>query len=178
MIPKAIFLSLSRRTVLISLTLLFLVFNFLLNYFLPAEYALDLKFAYTVEQAYIAIGNLSKPDRDLYRVGILALDFPYMFVYGMLASGLLFLVWKNPKVLLIPLGIVLFDLIENILIIQILDSYPVEKPIMVSWASIITTCKWLLVCLLALFLLVGTLRLYLTKNFSILHHQNSEVKEI
>lgn len=178
MFPKAIFLSLSRRSVLILLTLLFLIFNFLLNYFLPSEYALDLKFAYTVEQAYNAIGSLSKPDRDLYRIGILALDFPYMFVYGMLASGLLYLIWKNPKVLFIPLGIVLFDLIENILIIQILDSYPVEKPIMVTWASIITTCKWLTVGLLALFLIGGVVKFYLTKNYSYFHHLNSEIKEV
>lgn len=159
MISNTIFTSLGKRSVLILLTFLFLLFNILLNYFLSSEYALDLKFAYSVDQAYDSIGNLSKPDREIYKFGILALDFPYMIVYGLLTSGLTFCLWKNKWIVLIPVSIMFFDLIENILIISILNNYPNEKPALAILASSATTSKWLFVGVLFLSFLIGGLRL-------------------
>ncbi|MEN2282635.1 hypothetical protein AAGF08_10900 [Algoriphagus sp. SE2] len=130
-----------------------------MNYFLPSEYALDLKFAYSVDQAYYAISSLSKPDREIYRFGIFALDFPYMIVYGLLTIGLIYYMWHNKVILLIPILIVFFDLIENILIVCILNSYPFERPVLAIMASVSTTSKWLFVGLLLLSLLIGLLRL-------------------
>lgn len=159
MISNSIFSSLGKRLVLILLTCLFFLFNILLNHFLSSEYALDLKFAYSVDQAYSAISNLSKPDRDLYKFGILVLDFPYMIVYGLLASGLTYCLWRNRKIVLIPISIVFFDLIENVLIISILNNYPTKKPVLAFMASIVTTCKWMTVGLLFLSFLIGGFRL-------------------
>ncbi len=159
MISNTIFSALGKRPILILLGCLFLWFNVLLNYFLPSEYALDLKFAYTVDQAYAAISNLSKPDRDTYKFGIWALDFPYMIVYGLLASGLTFYLWKKKSIVLIPLSIMFFDLIENILIVSILNNYPTEKPVLAIMASFATTSKWLMVGVLVLCCLIGGLRL-------------------
>ncbi len=178
MVSNSFFSSLVKRHILILLAVLFLLFNFLLNYFLPSENALDLKFAYSVDQAYFAISNLSKPDREIYRLGIWALDFPYMIVYGLLASGLLFYLWRNKVIVLIPLFIVFFDLIENILIISILNNYPIEKPVLAIMASITTTSKWIFVGLLLLSILIGALRLMKTmRNHSILVNE-SEVEKI
>lgn len=178
MVSNAFFSSIVKRHVLILLAFLFVLFNFLLNYFLPSEYALDLKFAYSVDQAYYAISNLSKPDREIYRFGIFALDFPYMLVYGLLASGLLFCLWRNKIFVLIPLFIVFFDLLENILIIIILNNYPIEKPALAVMASFATTSKWLFVGLLLLSFLIGGLRLIKIKgnhSFSIFESETEKI---
>lgn len=158
MIHKTFLTSLSRKSVLLILTGLFFSFNFLLNYFLPAENVLDLKFAYTVEQAYAAIRSLSKPDLEIYKYGIWTLDFPYMFIYGLLTSGLIFTLWKNVKVLIIPVSIMFFDLMENIFILKILETYKVINPYLAIPASIFTTCKWIMFGVLVFTILLGVIK--------------------
>lgn len=160
MVLKAIFLWLKKTSTLVFLTLLFFLFNVLLNYFLPSEYALDLKFAYSVDQAYQSLGNLSLSERNTYKFGIIALDFPYMLVYGLLSIGLLRILWKSSKVAILPLGIFLMDFFENILIIGILIDFPERHQVFATLASIFTTSKWMLVGLLAIFLLVGLINHY------------------
>jgi hypothetical protein len=175
MVSNAIFSLLRKRPILILLTFLFLLFNVLLNYFLSSEYALDLKFAYSVDQAYESISNLSKPDRELYKFGILALDFPYMIVYGLLGSGLSYCLWRNKKIVLIPIAIVFFDLLENILIINILNNFPEEKPLIAIMASTVTTFKWITVGLLFLSFLIGGLRsINFKRKKTVFHFENQK----
>ena len=164
MSTKMIFSSLKKRSVLLFLTSLFILFNLLLNYYLPAEYALDLKFAYTVDQAYAALGSLSKPDREIYKVGLLALDFPYLVVYGLLATGILYILWGNKKLVVIPLMIMFFDFLENILIINLINNFPSQKPLLAWVASFCTTSKWIFVGLLFFLLIIGVSRMIRLSN--------------
>lgn len=150
-----LFKSIDNRMNLIILTCLLVLFNILLSSLLPADQALDLKFAYSVQEAYEAIGMLDLETRKIYRLGIWALDLPYMIIYGLLFSGILFKIWRKKKVMFIPLGVVLMDLFENLMVLRILKLYPLENEVLATMASFFTTGKWLLVGLMVLMILFG-----------------------
>ncbi len=145
------------------LTCLLLLFNFLLSSLLQADKVLDLKFAYSVQEAYEAIGLLDFESREIYRFGLWALDLPYMIIYGLLFSGLLYKIWKTQKVLILTLGIVLMDFFENLMVLRILKIYPLENQLLATLASLFTTCKWLLVGLMVLTILYGLFHNLLTR---------------
>ncbi|MBN3583427.1 hypothetical protein JYB64_13595 [Algoriphagus aestuarii] len=167
MSTSSFFSTLRKKSVLLFLAFLFVLFNLLLNYFLPAEQALDLKFAYSVDQAYLALGSLSKSDLALYKMGLLALDFPYLIVYGLLTTGVLLVLWESKKLTVVPLIIVLFDFFENILIIKLINNFPTQKPIFAWLASFCTTSKWIFIGLFLFLLLVGISRMIRLSNKSI-----------
>lgn len=155
------------------LTCLLFLFFFLLSSLLPADKVLDLRFAYSVQEAYELIGMLDLETRKIYRFGIWALDLPYMFIYGLLFSGLLHKIWKNQKVLIIPLGVVLMDLFENLMVLRILKIYPLENQALATLASLFTTCKWLLVGLMILTILFGLLHNFFTRKVASGTHSHS-----
>lgn len=161
-----LFKSIDNRMNLIILTLLLVLFNILLSSLLPADQALDLKFAYSVQEAYEAIGMLDLETRNIYRLGIWALDLPYMIIYGLLFSGVLFKIWKKKKVMLIPLGVVLLDLFENLMVLRILKLYPLENEILATFASFFTTGKWLLVGVMVLMILFGLIHNFFTRKLT------------
>lgn len=151
---------------LIILSCLVILFNILLSSFLPADQALDLKFAYSVKEAYEAIGMLDLETRKIYRLGIWALDLPYMIIYGLLFSGILFKIWEKKKMMLIPLGVVLLDLFENLMVLRILKLYPIENEALATFASFFTTGKWLLVGVMVLMILFGLIHKFFDRKLS------------
>jgi hypothetical protein len=151
---------------LIILSCLVILFNILLSSFLPADQALDLKFAYSVKEAYEAIGMLDLETRKIYRFGIWALDLPYMIIYGLLFSGILFKIWEKKKVMFIPLGVVLLDLFENLMVLRILKLYPLENEILATFASFFTTGKWLLVGVMVLMIFFGLIHRFFDRKLT------------
>jgi len=109
------------------------------------DHALDLKFAYGVEEAYLSLGQLSLEERALYRFGIWALDMPYMVVYSLLIAGLLYRIRGDFKLTYLPLLILIADFIENLAVLRILKLFPSENEFWVLFASVFTTSKWILV---------------------------------
>lgn len=155
------------------LTCLLFLFLFLLSSLLPADKVLDLRFAYSVQEAYEIIGMLDLETRKIYRFGIWALDLPYMFIYGLLFSGLLYKIWNTPKVLVLPLGIVLMDFFENLMVLRILKIYPLENHLLATLASLFTTSKWLLVGLMVLTILFGLMNNFFTRKVAPRTHSHS-----
>lgn len=152
---KLLFQFLSKGKNLLLLFCLFVLFNFLLSSFMPKEYALDLKFAYSVEEAYTAIGHLDLDQRQIYRFGIWVFDMPYMVVYCLLFSGILMKLWKNKTTAWIPLSVFVMDLFENLAVLRILKLYPVQNDSLAILASCFSTTKWVLVGILILALFTG-----------------------
>lgn len=122
---------------------------------MPKEYALDLKFAYSVDEAYTAMSHLTIEEQQRYKFGILALDMPYLLVYGLFFSGILVKLWKRKRVVLIPVSIMVMDFFENLLVIQIIDLLPNQSATLATFASIFTTSKWILIGVLALAIITG-----------------------
>lgn len=157
---KSFFEKISTRLVLIILALFFIWFNLMLNQFLSKDHALDLKFAYSVEEAYISLGQLSLDQRQLYRFGLWALDMPYLLFYSLLFSGILFRIWGVGKVVLLPFWVAFFDFLENLMILRILKVFPRHEDFLAIWASVFTTLKWILVVVVLLAIIIGIFKTF------------------
>lgn len=156
---QSLFLFISKWRNLLVLFCLFLLANFLLGKYMPKEYALDLKFAYSVDEAYVALGHLSAEQQQQYKFGILALDMPYLVVYGLFFSGILLKIWKRKWLVFIPVTILVMDFFENLMVIKILNQLPDQSITLASFASIFTTSKWISIGILAGAILLGLVRL-------------------
>lgn len=165
---------LGKRYILLSLFFATLLFNFLLSYFMPKDYALDLKFAYTYWEAIQSIDAMDQSTRELYRVGIWILDFPYLLIYSVFLMGILLKLFGKQPIICIPLLVGTVDLFENILETVILNTFPITSHLLVLFASFFTTCKWILVGGVALSIIVGVIRLFVSKKHPL--HSKSEVE--
>jgi hypothetical protein len=163
---QSLFLFLSKWRNLLLLFCLFLLANFLLGKYMPKEHALDLKFAYTEEEAYAAMNQLTIEEQQQYKFGILALDMPYLLIYGMFFSGILFKLWKRKWFVLIPAIIMVMDFFENFMVIKILNLLPDQRATLALLASIFTTSKWIAIGVLAGSIVFGLVRLLFLRFFS------------
>ncbi|MBC6365925.1 hypothetical protein DDT91_03910 [Algoriphagus sp. AK58] len=170
----ALFEFVGKSKNLFFLGFLFLSFNFLLFNFMPKEYALDLKFAYTAEEAYLALGHLDQAQREYYRIGVWALDMPYMVIYTLFFIGVLNTLWNSRRFVGLPVGILVMDFFENILILKILKIYPRQDELLVMTASCFSTVKWLLVGFLLILIVAGILSWINQRGYS--HSKSSEVR--
>ncbi|WP_157963192.1 hypothetical protein [Algoriphagus litoralis] len=149
---------LSNWKILLLLFALVLLANFLLGQFMPKEQALDLKFAYSAKEAYDSILQLDENGLKRYRFGILALDMPYILIYGLFFSGVMFKLWGRPWTILIPISIMVLDFFENVMVLEMLGHLPEQHLNLGSLASIFTTGKWIFVSILGLSILSGLIR--------------------
>ncbi len=163
---KVLFELLSKWKNLLLLTSLFLLFNFLLSNIMPKDFALDLMFAYTPEEAYNALSQLDSEQRKLYRFGIWALDMPYMIIYSFLFSGVLLRIYKNKKMVWIPATIMLMDFFENLTVLRMLKLFPIQDNSLALIASAFTTMKWVIVGMMIILIVYGTISVLNARFFS------------
>ena len=112
---------------------------------------LDTKLFYTAQQAYDALTVYGEEGRQLYMRFLMA-DFVFLATYSLAFAFLLNLlihsICSNAKNLLfintLPLAIGLFDFIENISIVTMLQIFPEHIKAFGVLASIATPCKWIL----------------------------------
>ena len=103
---------------------------------------LDFEFGYTYEEAYGILTALGVEGRIFYLTKISPIDFPFPFTYMLFYAGWIALLAKHTLskewckyLLLVPVLAMLFDWIENIGIITMLNNYP-NLP---SWAVLIAS---------------------------------------
>lgn len=140
-----------------------IIANVLLGKYMPKDQALDLKFAYTPDEAYAAIAELDSEEVSHYRLGILAFDMPYLVFYWLFFSGILLKLWRNKWFVLIPTSIAIFDFFENVTVLQILKIFPVQNERLAVVASVSSTGKWIMVGVLGLSIIVGLIFLILKR---------------
>lgn len=110
---------------------------------------LDLEFFYTPEQALAAVDAYGETGRVVYRTIELTADVLYPLAYGLAYS--LAISWffqrafptesRLQRINLLPIGAVLFDLLENAAIVTLLSVSP--PPYLAAiLASIFTPLKW------------------------------------
>lgn len=164
---NTLFEFLSNKKTLTVLLIHFVILNFSLTYFMPKDQALDLKFAYSTEEAYLLLGQLNHSQREFYCFGMWALDLPYMIVYTLFFSGIIYRLWNKKRVAWIAALILVADFLENLFIFQILKNYPSHLSDTVMFASIFTTSKWILVGVVLVAIAVGLLNRYFQFSFSL-----------
>jgi len=120
---------------------------------------------YSFEYAIKLLDALGSEGREVYLYRQLPLDFIYPGLFAI--SCCLLLSWiflktqkTNSKIFYlcsIPIAAGLFDYFENVLIINILTSYPNVSEFTVSFASVITITKSTLTMIFFLILIIGVL---------------------
>ena len=105
---------------------------------------LDFEFGYTYEQAYDILTAMGAEGRSFYLTRIVPLDFPFPFSYMLFYTGCIAILIKKSAcnitsihryIFLVPLLAMIFDWIENIGIIVMLNNYPYLP----GWAVILSS---------------------------------------
>ena len=115
------------------------------------EGLLDLLLFYSPQEAFSAFTNYGEVGRDLY-LNFIAADFIFIFIYSI---GLSFLITSLVQKVccdssvwlilnLVPLGIGLFDAVENLSIFAMLIIYPEVNTYVATVAGTSTLCKHIL----------------------------------
>ena len=127
---------------------------------------IDLQMFYTPEKVYGMITSYSAEVRASYRVFEMTGDIIYPIVYTLFFS--LLITWlfqrgfapnnKMQKYNVVPFGMWLFDLFENIGIVTMLSVYP-STPAVVAWlATVFTLTKWLFAGASLILILTGLVK--------------------
>lgn len=133
-------------------TVLFAIFYALINYsalgvagllkITGGANILDFEFGYSYKKAYDILTALGADGRAFYQAKIIPIDFPFPLSYMLFYSGFIALLIKYTKskeifkyLLFLPLVATLFDWIENIGIIAMLNCYP-SLP---GWAVLVSS---------------------------------------
>jgi len=150
-------------------TLSFLVFFFYLipkfsaNPFQENIKLLDLRFWYTPIDVFHLFHQLGANGRDAYQFFTIYIDMLYPLVYGFwFYFSLTFLLKKlflnNNKFIclrFIPFGIVLFDYIENLSILYLLNTFPQINEVSVFIGAIASSSKWIFTILTIITLIIA-----------------------
>lgn len=158
---------LRNKRSLYVLLILFVVLNFSLTYFMPKDQALDLQFAYSTEEAYLLLGQLNQAQREFYSIGAWVLDMPYMLVYTLFFSGILYRLWNRKRAAWIAFFVLMADFFENLFILHLLKNYPSHLSDTVAYASIFTTSKWVLVGVVLVMIVGGLINRYFQFSLSL-----------
>ncbi len=132
---------------------------------------------YSVERAYEILGALGEDGRAFNMKYIIPMDFPFPLAYGLFYFITLTLIMKNIRVSakrpwligIVGLCAALFDWLENIMIINLLESYPERLVGIAKMASIFTQLKSLFIMTSMLLIILG-LMIVIIKWFSSRRH--------
>jgi hypothetical protein len=130
---------------------------------MPGEKPLDLEINYTAEEAHSRLSGFSEEIRESYRMGLMVSDMIYPIVYSLLFSFIIYRLWQNEKLALLPFMILIFDFIENISIITMLVFFPEKIIFWGTLAGISTSLKWLFSVLTLIFVFIGFGKMALEK---------------
>ncbi len=131
---------------------------------MPPELVLDLKFAYSAQEAYQSLQEMGESRRSDYITCLLIFDIPYMVIYSLLFIQLLNFLWKDNRFQIICFGILGFDLLENVAVFILVNIFPVYSPAFGFVASFFTSAKWICVGILVLVVFVGALKRLFSKD--------------
>ena len=130
----------------------------------------DVRFAYSSQELLRALSNFGPEGRYLYAISEVTLDFIFPLIYTPFLIGAMVSIFskafpvKHPlqKLVYLPLGVFLADILENISLAWLLLAYP-PACVPLAWsASIFSLLKWLWGVLVLLLLVTGLLSLALT----------------
>ena len=126
---------------------------------------LDLHFSYDPDQVYQHLSMLGAEGRISYRRMALTSDLLFPVSYSLAMSVALMLVLRKlfrpdsrfRYLCLFPFLIVLTDWCENLSLAFVTYSFPERADTLISFASVFTSLKWMLVVSAILMLLVGVI---------------------
>ena len=142
-----------------------------LNTKIDIKSILDVKFSYTTTIAYTLFENLGVEGREAYKLSELFVDIPYAIIYGFTYAFLIIFLLKINKIttlnylILAPLLIGFFDILENIGIVIMLTKYPIKLVGICNLTSIFTSLKWIFAIITFIIVLINLGYLLASKVF-------------
>ena len=135
---------------------------------------IDLLFGYDPAKIQQMVAAYGAEGRAIYAQGELTADLAYPLIYTFLFCLILSLLFRSRPyapfqlVNIMPVGILLFDLLENCCIVYLLKTYPTASDTVASLCSIFTNLKWAVSLLVVGLIVYGLVRLALPKRQSVL----------
>lgn len=161
---ETIFKRLGKPSILLVLFFFFILLNILLGHFIPMSLALDLRFAYSANEAYSSLKSMGATLREKYILVIWVVDTAYMVVYLLLFCSLIVRLLYIKFLLVLPFLIFILDLFENLTVTILLMNYPLKSQVLGLVASFFTTAKWLVVGVFCIAFITYLIRNYLLKD--------------
>lgn len=139
-----------RRSLLVSLTGL-------------ANPTFDVRFAYSSQDLLHALPSYESEARYLYAISEVTLDFIFPLLYTAFLIGIMAWLYCSAfppnsalhKLVYLPFGVLLADLLENLSLTGLLLAYPPALITLARAASVFSLTKWLLSALVMLFIFAG-----------------------
>jgi hypothetical protein len=157
-----------------TLLVFFLLEIAFISYFLPYGFKsevpiadqnlpiIDLQMTYDPENIASIVAMHTDKAKEAAIKGHIITDTIYPIVYFFLFSiilSLLFYKWRIKPyfkwINILPLGIIIFDYLENIMIIKMLNNYPADISHLAIYCSLFTMIKWFFMAIMLVFLLAG-----------------------
>ena len=144
------------------------------------QYILDVRFCYSVDQAYSALNAMGEAGRKAYFWTVLLVDMPYLIIYSLTYTLLLFLLINRLHIQgkkywgYLPFVVGLFDFFENIGILLLLTTYPEKHTVLAIITALFTSLKWVSAAIVFLLLLLLLFRLILRKIKNRNHSSHSD----
>ena len=123
---------------------------------------IDLTWGYDPPKTLQMIANYSPEGRSYYATTEMTIDIVYPIVYAFLFGIILTMLYQHTTwkwVHLLPFVMMLFDFMENISIIYLLKTFPLQSQLFATICEICKLLKWISFVILILILIIGLLRL-------------------
>ena len=113
---------------------------------------LDLRFAYTADQAFAALTAYGPTGREFYLLIELTADVLYPIIYSLFFSLAILFFWERAggrwpilaRLALLPFVGLIADYLENAGLITLLLNYPAQLPTLALLTSLFTSIKWIM----------------------------------
>jgi hypothetical protein len=109
---------------------------------------IDLLVGYDPNRVQQLVEDYGPEGRAVYAQGELTADIAYPFIYTFLFCVILTLLFRHRTytsfrlVNVLPVGILVFDLLENSCIVYLLNTFPNTSYVIASLCSVMTNLKW------------------------------------
>jgi hypothetical protein len=130
---------------------------------------IDLTVGFNPQKTLQMVANYGDEARAYYAQTEMTTDVIYPIVYAFLLGIILTLLYRNkaykpfPWINLLPFIALIFDYLENICIVSLLNNYPSQSMMMANFCEIFKLLKWLSLGIILILILYGLLRLLLAK---------------
>ena len=126
---------------------------------------IDLLFGYNPARINEMVAAYGQDGRAVYASGELTIDIAYPIIYTFLFCLILSLLFRKRVyahfrlVNVLPVGILVFDLLENVCIVYLLKNYPAASSGVASICSVFTNLKWVVSFVVLGLVVYGLVRL-------------------
>lgn len=144
---------------------IFILFNVLFFPLLATNgtHPLDLGFFYSADFVYQTLDAYSDFGRMKYLISESTIDIAYPIVYSAFLSLCSYFFFQNIQLARLPILILVFDWIENAIIILLLLNYPNQIESLAGVVGIFSGIKWIFALINVVLLLIGLVLYFIQK---------------